>query len=387
MSFNLHVQSVAHLIRATMDNNPENLVRFASYIIWNHASKLVQRINSADLPEQYMELFDAVGNVEDAFTGRKAAETLKSMTLRDKKRVATVMEKWPDLDTEKFGRLRAFLNGKADGTSAELHAFHLFFVNVLKRALSHFKALRKLTFMKTAPEEEKLSSAIEHCLGDLIFLEHFAWRSEFFQMYIETHLRAPFASVQKARRPAKEKIKKADDEEADDEDLFHADTASEHVEVAMEGNLGPEMASQVLAWLRLISATLHYTWVLGSGTQGIRRYAMRNIQFQVVKYPRSSYQLQPWREVIKTLYSDNEKTAGTIIEELEKRYSKGGSHNPKNVANLVSEKKWNFSGRPHCEAMLAVAHFLSQHGKDASTSVSVHVFLQPVLASHVRFQY
>jgi hypothetical protein len=203
-------------------------------------------------------------------------------------------------------------------------------------------------------------------------------------MYIETQLHAAFASdtVQKARRPPKEKIKKADDE-----DLFYADTASEHVEVAMEGNLGPGMASQVLAWLRLISATLHYTQVLGSSTKGIRRYAMRNIQFQVVKYPRSSFQLQPWREVIKTLYSDNEKTAGTIIEELEKRYSLGGSHNQKNVANLVLEEKWNFSGRPHCEAMLAVVHFLSQHGKDASLSVSVHVFLQPVLASHVRFQY
>jgi hypothetical protein len=191
MSFNLQVQSVAYHIRATMNDTPANLMRFASYIIWNHASKLVQRINSADLPEQYVELFEAVGNVKGAFTGRQAAETLNSMIRADKKRVATEMEDWPDLDTEKFGRLQAFVNGQADGTSDQLHAFHLFFVEVLKRGLSHFNALRKLTYMKPAPKEQEISSAIEDCLRDLSFLEHFAWQSQFFQIGV---LRWPFLS-------------------------------------------------------------------------------------------------------------------------------------------------------------------------------------------------
>jgi hypothetical protein len=125
----------------------------------------------------------------------------------------------------------------------------------------------------------------------------------------------------------------------------------------------------------LISATLHYTQVLWSGNTVIRQYAMKNIEFQVVEYPRSSLKLQPWREVIKTLYSDNEEKAGSTIEELEKRYSLGGSHNQQNFPNLVSAQECKFSGTPHCEAMLAVAHFLSRHGKDGSLSVSVHVFV------------
>jgi hypothetical protein len=283
-----------------------------------------------------MELFDAVGNVLDAFTGTNAVETLKSMTYSDKEELALVMDEWSGLDMKKFGRLQAFLNDKVVGTPDELHAFHLLFVEVLKRALSRFQALRKLAQRKKAPKkQEEISSAIEHCFADLAFLEHFAWQSEFFQKYIETHLGAPFDSVQKAQRAAKGKFEKADDEaaddektddeEADDEDLSNEDTASEHVEVAMEGNLGPEVASQVLAWLRLISATLHYTFVLGLGKNGIRRYALKNLPFQVVKYLRSSYKLPPWQEVIRTLYSDDERTARTIIEELEKRYSKGGS--------------------------------------------------------------
>jgi hypothetical protein len=326
-------------------------------------------------------------NDQAAFTGSQAADTLNLMISSDKKRLLTLMQKWPDLDTEKFGRPHEFVTGETDVNPDQqsiLHAFHLFFVEVLKRALDHFKALRKLTNKKRAPGEEEIRSASEHCFRDLIFLEHFAWRSKFFQFYIERHLCAAFASktVPAARGPPKEKIKKDYKERP-----FYADFASEYVEVTMEDNLGPGMASQVLAWLRLISATLHYTQVLWSGKTEIRQYAMRNIEFQVVKYPRPFFQLRPWRAVIKTLYSDNEKKAGSIIKELEKRYSSGGSHNQDNDANLVSKGQWNFSGRPHCEAMLAVAHFLSQHGRDAFLSVSVHVFVQPVLASHVRFQY
>jgi hypothetical protein len=325
---------------------------------------------SSNLPEEYMELFGAVGMDKAAFTGSQAAETLNLMIDSDKNQPAMQMQKWPDLDMEKFGRLLAFVNGEADGKSDQqfiLYAFHLFFVEVLKRALSHFLELRKLTFMKTAHEEEEIYSAIGDCCRDLIFLEYFAWRSKFFQFYIEEYLRAAFDSetVLAARGPPKEKIKKADDEEA-----FYADIASEYIEVAMEGNLGPGMASQVHAWLRLISATLHYTQGLWCRNTVIRQYAMKNIEFQVVKYPRSYFQLQPWQNVIETLYSDK-KEAALIIEELEKRYSSGGSHNQDNVANLVPEEHWKFSGRPHSEAMLAVAHFLSRHGEDASLSVSV----------------
>jgi hypothetical protein len=385
MSFNLHIQSVAHLIRATKEKTGLSLTRFAAYIIWNHASKLVQRIISADLPEQYKELFGAVGNDKAAFTGSQAAKTLNLMIDSDKDLLDYEMQRWSNLDMEKFGRLRAFFNGKEDGKSDQqsiLHAFHLFFVEVLNRARYHFEELRKLATRNTAPEEQEIASVIIHCFRDLSFLEHFAWRSKFFQVYIEEYLCAAFETVLKAPGPSKKEIKKADDEQP-----FQGDIASEYVEVVMEGNLGPGMASQVLAWLRLISATLHYTQVLWSGNTVIRQYAMKNIEFQVVEYPDSSMELQPWREVIKSLYSDDEETARSTIEELVERYRLGGSHNQNNAANLVLARQWRFSGRPHCEAMLTVAHFLSRHGKDGFLSVSVHVFVQPVLASHVRFQY
>jgi hypothetical protein len=132
MSFNLHVQTVAHLLRASSatDKANTNFQRFAAYIIWNHAHKLVQRIISADLPEEFIELCRAVGQDKASLTGSQAAKTLDLMVAVDKAFLADRMEKYSGRKTLKFGSLLAFVKGEANGKShpqSILYAFHRFF--------------------------------------------------------------------------------------------------------------------------------------------------------------------------------------------------------------------------------------------------------------------
>jgi hypothetical protein len=107
---------------------------------------------------------------------------------------------------------------------------------------------------------------------------------------------------------------------------------------------GSSAASKVLAWLKLLTSNVHHPMRF----RGLEdTFMVKEISFDVLTYPKSSRDIVKWEELVKENVSeDNYEEVFQKLQELDYRLVKG---------NTVK-----FSGRVHCEAMMATAVLLAK---------------------------
>jgi hypothetical protein len=107
---------------------------------------------------------------------------------------------------------------------------------------------------------------------------------------------------------------------------------------------GSSAASKVLAWLKLLTSNVHHPMTFrGLGDTSM----VKEISFDVLTYPKSSRDIVKWEELVKeTVSEDHYEEVFQKLQELDYRLVKGSTV--------------KFSGRVHCEAMMATAVLLAK---------------------------
>jgi thermostable 8-oxoguanine DNA glycosylase len=107
---------------------------------------------------------------------------------------------------------------------------------------------------------------------------------------------------------------------------------------------GSSAASKVLAWLKLLTSNVHHPMTF----RGLEdTFMVKEISFDVLTYPKSSRDIVKWEELVKeTVLEDHYEEVFQKLQELDYRLVKGSTV--------------KFSGRVHCEAMMATAVLLAK---------------------------
>ena len=145
------------------------------------------------------------------------------------------------------------------------------------------------------------------------------------------------------------------DEELDEE-LGDTALPSDYMEACGPGAKARQVPLWALEWkylLRLLTVPTYYPLFFQGPDDSVSRSIVpAHVAFQVVERAPSLRTMKPWKVVVQDLAPDKEKYA-YIIHQLEEQYK--------------LDQKSMFKGAPHCEAILAILHYLGKNPHEASS--------------------
>jgi hypothetical protein len=405
ISFETHVQIVAELI--TYASSCETgWLKLAGYSIAQSVEKIIRRYKGVGFGGLYLESLRDLNTSELTELSEESAAIPWSTGDSEHIRVAAASNVF---DGSRYPSLTDMAANppsdevlpvsRYDQRALEfLQQFHECLRAVLQRAGDLLKALRNC-LRRASATVQNTADALRNVMQCLGFLAYLAWKSPFFEWYITIFLGARLSRVRANLLYRSTAPKGALEPRRNDpsntrtmgfstngnsrnygEHDQKMDLASDRLRIEVvkstrnwgtqapgEPTCNPASIPEAdilddsqpsiewLAWLRLVTACIRYP-------QRVSRFHMRNVKelrLQVVRYPPSTKQILPWKELMVALFPTADERA-QINELLTER-----------LADDISDHSFTFKGRIHCEAMLATLHHLSKRSNQQCAPDSV----------------
>ncbi|KAA8902717.1 hypothetical protein FN846DRAFT_74069 [Sphaerosporella brunnea] len=239
---------------------------------------------------------------------------------------------------------------------------------------SSSKTTSSLKWKRSIPSEEQLRHELDNAYVVLLPLARMAWKSPLFDWYVTAYLGHSIQTALAADsvvaddedhhgggdglKPSADGAGGDVDDQDDDEDeeqggLDPSDYIEAHTSIVSQKPSKLAIAKEWVYWLRLVVAPLHYPFLFFAHPLSRN---MPNLSFRTLTYLPSSMDMDPWKEVVKTLYPDPQDHT-VIIDDVIKTYGHPASR------NMISDPNFSFKGVPHCEAVLACLHYLASSGE------------------------